>query len=735
MFLRRWLYFVLVCLLMMFFVSCGSAPSSSTGTTGGTGGSTGTVIDNNTDSVSDISLVAASNQMRFNDTLTVNFYLYDKTGNLILKSKKVSFSLDNPSLAQLSTGSVTTLTGQGSVTVTSRTSEGEFKIFASVDNITKEYKVKVSNIEPPASISLTAVPDNITVLGTSNIKAYVKTSSGANVADGTVVTFEIDNPVLGQITSSAITYNGIATATFSASTIVGKPTITAKAGTKQSSVLVNIKAAATSSIIFDKADPQLIALAGTGQLSSSKVTFIVKDDNSNPVSTPVQVKIELSGPGGGEYLVDSTDGKSVTVSTVNGIATAILNSGTVPGTVTLVATIVGTNISTSSGVISIGGGVPSAARFSLSTNRFNYEGLILDNIQGDMNVLLADRYGNTNILANTTVKFFSECGGIENAAILDATGAGKVKFRTQAPKPYYTVVDNTSTRDVLKGEYNYLVWFDSIFKTNFRNGTKPEDPNPRDGFCTITAVVDGEEAFNDLNGNGKYDLGEPFTDTYDDVYEDADDNYQFSSNSIWMYNELSDSYKQYSEKLIAESPYSKDGVFTGFNDKWDSNKKIYKNIKLLMTGYPQIYWILESIDNPTKVSSSFNRTLLSFVSGERLRLRVLVGDRNFNLPIKGTKFHLNTTDRTSLVDNSPVELFKISGSYQDTSFASDISNYVYQDSFDYNYKIFEYNIQTANSTTFTKSCQKTLYPEVLFSYGTSSNVTITDMITFYVPCP
>lgn len=29
MFLRRWLYFVLVCLLMMFFVSCGSAPSDS----------------------------------------------------------------------------------------------------------------------------------------------------------------------------------------------------------------------------------------------------------------------------------------------------------------------------------------------------------------------------------------------------------------------------------------------------------------------------------------------------------------------------------------------------------------------------------------------------------------------------------------------------------------------------------------------------------------------------------
>lgn len=696
MFLRRWLNLLLLSLIVMFFVSCGSAPSSSTGS--------------NTEITSELTLTASTNFMKYNDTLTLNFYLFNNIGDLIKSSKKVTFWLDNPSLAKLSTGSVTTNTGQGSIIITSKTTDGEFNVFASVDNITREYKIKVSKVEPPSSIELSAIPDNITVYGTANIKALVKTATGSPVSDGTVVSFEVDNPAFGSITLSSITVNGIAIATFSAKDQFGKSIITAKSGSAQKSMVLNINPATVASILFDKAEPQQIGLKDSGLVTSSTVTFVVKDVFGNLVTKPTDVKIELFGPNGGEYLVGSTDNKTITVSTVNGVASVVLNSGVVPGTVTLKATISGTNISTSSGVIAIGGGVPNAGRFSLFANRFNYEAFVADGVEDNITVYLADRYGNTNLLANTVVKFFSECGGVSNAAILDAEGKGQVKFRTQLPKPYLTIPTEGSS------EYQFLDWFDSIFRTNFKNKTKPEDPNPGDGICTITAVVDGEEAFNDLNGNGKYDLGEPFTDTYDDVYEDADDNYQYSYDSIWRYDELTNSYKLYSEKLIAESSYSKDGKFSGLNGKWDGNKKISKSLRLLMTGKPKIYWIIESMDNSTKFSSSFSKNNnLKFNANENVKLRILIGDENLNAPIKGTIFWVD--ERLSSQISGPYLFNRSSG-----------DQYIYQDSFTLNYKLFEYTIKISNSTS-NSSCLESLNVNVNFK-----GEDIVETISFYGPC-
>ncbi|MBZ4672567.1 MAG: hypothetical protein JG762_797 [Deferribacteraceae bacterium] len=709
---------------ILMLLGCGSAPSSSV--TDEINTNTTSNNDNNTILVSGISLVAPSNQLVFNESVTITFSLYNETGNLVSVSKDVIFTLDDPSLGSLSTGKVTTTSGTGTITFTSRSLEGNVTLTAEVDGVSQSYTITIANVNPPSSIELTANPSNIIVSGTSNIQAIIKTSDGSFVDDGTVVSFTIDKPNLGTITNTSVTKDGVAYATFLASNVPGSVSITAKAGSIEKTASLQIDAAETSSISFLSADPQILGLAGSGQETTSLISFEVKDENGARISVPAEVEVELFGPGGGEYLQNSTDNK-VTVSTVNGVATVILNSGTVPGTVTLVATIVGTNISTSSGVISIGGGVPSESRFSLSAPRLNFEGLDYDGVEGDINVLLADRYGNTNLLANTTVKFFSECGGVEPAAILDATGAGKVTFRTQRPIPYYVLPDSTSTRTVIKGEYNFLTWFDNIFKTSFATSINPEDPNPRDGFCTVTAVVDGEESFNDLNGNGEYDSGEPFTDTYDDVYEDADDTYTFDSNTLWAYDLYNDGYIQYSEKLLSESPYSKDGVFSGFNNKWDGNKKISKSIRFVMSGTPTPYYILQSNSDPSKYVSTFSPGVFNLEKGEVATLKIFVGDRNLNAPISGTRFTL-AYDLSGLAD--------ITGTFKEIQPVDWDDYYRFGEVSGFNYNIFTYSIKSIYDATdnTTSTCLGSLQPSILFTPTGFDSIAIADTITLTMPC-
>ena len=87
----------------------------------------------------------------------------------------------------------------------------------------------------------------------------------------------------------------------------------------------------------------------------------------------------MQGPGGGAYIGATPGSLTAKGSTVNGNAVVILNSGTVAGPVTIIAlttTLSGT-ISTSSGQISIGGGVPSATHFNLATSRFNLQGFVV----------------------------------------------------------------------------------------------------------------------------------------------------------------------------------------------------------------------------------------------------------------------------------------------------------------------------------------------------------------------
>jgi hypothetical protein len=467
------------------------------------------------------------------------------------------------------------------------------------------------------SIELTSNPESITIGGTSVVSATVYDTSGNIMPDGTTVNFSLNNDSLGTIVPSSTVSNGVALATFTADdTNIGTVTVTASAGSANGSTSIEIKGAAPMSIEFLSATPQIIVIQGSGGQEDSIVEFLVKDSNGSPVSSSQNVQLELSGPNGGEYIGSTPGVPSITVGTNEGIARTTLHSGTIPGTATITARVEGTNLVTSSGVIAIGGGIPSAGHFSLSAERLNLEGLAYDNITTAITTLIADRYGNYNVLEGTAVSFYAECGAIDRAIALDAEGSGSVTFRSQEPAPYFF----TSNPSPLPGAEN----FDTYFGLDISS-------LPRNGFCTIIAVVDGEEKFIDANANGEYDLDETFIDTYDDIHLDKDD----------------DPFDVAPEDVVPGYPFDRDfedlivdrngnGSFDGLNEIWDSNKRIAKPIKLLITGVPGITLSANSV---------------SVDDGGSQTVYFSIHDKYYNPPIAETSFSVSLDGAGELTGN------------------------------------------------------------------------------------
>jgi hypothetical protein len=403
-----------------------------------------------------------------------------------------------------------------------------------------------------AAIALTANPTTLTFGGTSSIQATVTDSNSNNVPDGTVVQFSVSDTTLGSVNAQATTVSGVATATFTAgSTLAGVATVTATSGSASDTVNITVNAPTTGSIEFVGASPSVIGIKGSGQTETSFVTFLVKDINGGNVVDGISVSFTMSGPNGGEYIGENDATPTATsVSTVDGNAIVTLNSGSVAGPVTIIATVtVGTDtFSSASTPISIGGGVPSMSHFSLAVGRVNLAGLAYVNLQTNVDAFLADRFGNFNVLQNTSVSFYTEAGAVDRSNVTDASGITSVVFRTQDPMPV-----------VFSGA--------NPLSTN----SPPLTGDPDNGLSSIIATTRGEECFVDNNGNGVFESG---TDTFPascDISEpfiDADDDSSFDAGSEFYVDA------------------NGNGSFDAPNGAWDGDIMIWKTTQIAFTGGP-----------------------------------------------------------------------------------------------------------------------------------------------------
>jgi hypothetical protein len=552
--------------------------------------------------------------------------LLNSTGQPVTAAKEVVFSLSAPALGTI-IPSVTTSSGSVKQTFTAKNIEGIVTITASVDGKSASQDIQISTLVAASSLTISANPASITKGGTSVVSATVLDGENNPMPNGTTVNFTIDNAALGTIVSSATTTEGVAKATFSAGTTsTGAATVTATSGVATGTTTIEVTGTTAGSIEFVVATPQIISIKGSGGLETSQIKFLVKDSSGNPIVSSQAVRLVLSGPNGGEYLGDTPGINTITVGTVNGEVSTILHSGTIPGTVTIIATVLDganqpTSLRTSSGVIAIGGGIPSEGHFSLATTTFNLEGLNWDGITADITARIADRYGNYNVLEGTSVSFYSECGAIDRAVNLDAAGSGSVTFRTQRPYPHNGPLSIAD--DLIAALY--------LEKLGV---TIPNSNNPRDGLCTIVVVVDGEEEFTDANANGAYDGGETFDDTYDDIHLDKDDD---SENIAFGTETPGNPYDPTFEDLIVDRNLN--GTFDGKNDEWDYNKRISQQIKLLFTGIPTISVAIDG----TPVTAVTEGDMITIADGGSRRIYFAIHDVNFNPPIAGTTFEVSTS--------------------------------------------------------------------------------------------
>jgi hypothetical protein len=253
----------------------------------------------------------------------------------------------------------------------------------------------------------------------------------------------------------------------------------------------------------------------------------------------------------------------------SGAANVRLYSGTVAGVVRVSATAVAGGVVRLFELpsIAIVGAKPNAGHFSVVCTPENvpaYAGSTchVSTIDAPFTcvALLKDRYNNLLGRA-TTVSFMSEAGAVGPPAVTPEydpgappsdqgeLGSAVELVNTLGAKLPKDVPSNPGEQD--------------IGSTDVCGVT---ERSPRDGVATVVAWTPGEEAFFDENGNGQYDLGEPFVDL-PEPFVDYDD----------------DDVRDADEPFIDSNANL---VFDGPNGAWDSTANVWTKTVVVYSGMP-----------------------------------------------------------------------------------------------------------------------------------------------------
>ncbi len=433
--------------------------------------------------------------------------------------------------SQSSTSLTTNASGIASAPVYAGTSSGPVTITATVAGLSP-VQASFFITSDPASISLSVANSNLINGQSTNISATVLNVLNQPVTDGTQVNFTItsSSPPGSLSAASASTVNGIASVTFTADpTLTGGVIIQASVGTLPAvQTIIIVNASQAGSLEYVSVSPQsgVIDIGG----ASALLTFRVLDVNGNPRQGQT-VNFTLA-----VFPAGTTVSPASGSTDVDGIVTTTLISGAVAGPVRIVAdtTVQGTStvLYATSAPLSVGGGVPSMRFFSVSVEKYNVPGLNCDGVTDTIQLLMADRFGNYNILQGTSVSFATAYGAINTSNVTDATGQTSSVWRSQ-------------------------------------------DPRPADGIVDILVQTTGEENFTDLDADGVYTAADAFSPSDDlpEPYIDTNHNGAHDVGEIFF-------------DWPSSVPGAVAGTYNNANGQWDGNIPIFEQVNICMTGPP-----------------------------------------------------------------------------------------------------------------------------------------------------
>lgn len=325
-----------------------------------------------------------------------------------------------------------------------------------------------------------------------------------------------------------------------------------------------------ASVILYSQSVTKIGVKESGDVEIARITFQAQDSTGQPIdlSNSVTVNFTIGArPAGGEYifpLFAKTDD--------NGRAPVNLVSGTKAGAVQLIAEInIASKIIRSKPVsITIHGGLPDAAHFSIAPQSFNFPGYNIFGLINPITAYVGDKYGNP-VKPETAVYFTTTGGIIEGSILTSPQGMGTVKLISAEPRPehpiwgkgFATITASTADETYATIKSNCIVLFSgvpammSISPTTFDipNGgaqfftymVADQNGNPLAPGQNINVSVEGEN----ISARGELNINLP--DTHNKVWT------QFS----FLVADANDSLnvaKPVFIKIVTEGPNGKNGI-------------------------------------------------------------------------------------------------------------------------------------------------------------------------------
>jgi hypothetical protein len=309
---------------------------------------------------------------------------------------------------------------------------------------------------------------------------------------------------------------------------------------------------------FDGMDPGIIGVTNSGIEETGTVTFCFESSRGRPVlpNTRVEFEFDLA-------VVGLRANAQSALTDIEGCASVEVTAGQQAGLFEMRATVpFGDSESTcTSGPLPIRHGRPSATGWNLLCEQRATSALlntIGDEVFSDCTLncqgYLRDRFGNPVNSPDVQVYFAAEQGTIASPVTPDENGRFVTRYNPNGTVP----------RDVepLAGEISA---FDP-------DGNRV---NPRDMFVTIVAWTNGEEGFDDENGDGYYNDGEVFIDL-PEPFIDHDDNDEYNPEFP-----VSDRF------IDVESDVREfNGIWDNTNQSWDSSTVIWIRSGVTLVGTP-----------------------------------------------------------------------------------------------------------------------------------------------------
>lgn len=269
-----------------------------------------------------------------------------------------------------------------------------------------------------------------------------------------------------------------------------------------------------ASIILASQSAVTVGVHESGAVETAKFIFEVQDSTGTPIQLAQAVEVEFSlgaRPGGGEFLYPK---KATT--TNNGQVAVYLTSGTRAGVVQIIAQIRQEDdvIRSQPVALSIHGGMPDLAHFSLAADKLNFPGYNIFGLQNTITAYVGDKYANP-VKPGTAIYFTTTGGIIGGSANTNESAQASVVLLSAEPRPnhatlgpgFATITATTVDENQNMIAANALVLFSglpqvSISPTSFNipnagaqtfdYSVADQHGNPLAGGTSVTITVAGD---------------------------------------------------------------------------------------------------------------------------------------------------------------------------------------------------------------------------------------------------